>query len=52
MRDLTTTELETVSGAAPAPAPRITLVGVKLSRKDQAALAAVLSLIRRRGPAA
>lgn len=50
MRDLTTIELQAVSGAAMAPAPRVptTLFGVKLSRKDQAALATLLGLFRPR----
>ncbi len=54
MRDLTTNELKAVSGGRAVPAPRVptTLFGVKLSKKDQAALAAVLSLLRPRKPAA
>lgn len=51
MRDLTSNEQNSVSGGRMVPAPRVptTLFGVKLSKKDQAALAAVIKLLGSRG---
>lgn len=47
MRDLTTVELQTVSGAAPAPAPKIptTILGVKLSRGDRRLVGAIIKAL-------
>ena len=51
MRDLTISELKAVSGGvqpAPRPVPKVptTLFGIRLSKKDQRALAFLLSLSR------
>jgi hypothetical protein len=55
-RELKTLELEAVSGAAvaPRPVPVIpkTILGVRLSKQDRLVLAAVISLLRPRKPAA
>ena len=48
MRDLTTNELKSVSGGRMVPTGPASVFGVKLSKKDQAALAVVLSLLRPR----
>ena len=52
MRELTNSELQAVSGGRLAPAPRVptTLFGIRLSKKDQRALAFLLSLFPGRRP--
>jgi hypothetical protein len=52
MRELSTLELEVVSGAAmaPAPAPVVpaTLLGIRFSKKDRLVLAAIVAFLRPR----
>lgn len=49
MRDLTTVELQTVSGAFMAPVPKgpSSILGVPLSRKDRILLAVIIKSLSR-----